>query len=176
VISPAPSRRTRVNCAATLVLAAVLALLAAPSLAHAFRLENARTHRCLAVQGAANWNGSPAFQYNCRAYLDQQWDELPAGRLEGQPLFRLRNRSTGKCLAIRGAANWNGSPAFQYTCTWAFKDQLWYRVYPARTGPFQLRNFYTGRCLAIEAVLNRNGSPAFQYDCSRAIGDGWYMW
>ncbi|MCE7004134.1 RICIN domain-containing protein [Kibdelosporangium philippinense] len=37
------------------------------------RIINVHTGRCLVIQGANNVNGSPAFQYDCLNYRDQQW-------------------------------------------------------------------------------------------------------
>jgi len=127
------------------------------------RIVNRITDRCLAVQGANNVNGAPAFQYTCNVdYGDQVWSVEPvAGG------YRVRNADTGRCLAVQGANNVNGAPAFQYDCT-DYADQVWEVWLIYVNGNYigkELKNHLTQRCLAVQSTNNVDGAPAFQYDC-----------
>lgn len=130
---------------------------------------NINTGRCLAVRGADNRNGAPAFQHDC-GYADQVWDL----RYAGYDRWEIRNNFTGRCLAIRGADNYNGSPAFQFDCV-GYADQLWFVVDAYDSVGHYLHSFainnYTGRCLVVRSATNYNGSPAFQFDCVPSYND-----
>lgn len=41
---------------------------------------------------------------------------------------RFLNLHTGRCLAVQGANNVNGAPAFQYDCIATATDQRWWAV------------------------------------------------
>jgi hypothetical protein len=85
---------------------------------------------------------------------------------------RIINLNTGRCLAIQGSNNVNGSPAFQHDCVNGWADQSWTieQITPLRS---RIRNVYTNRCLAIQGSNNVNGSPAFQYDCAGYEDQNW---
>ncbi|MFD4676831.1 RICIN domain-containing protein [Lentzea sp. NPDC058450] len=135
----------------------------------AYFLKNINTGRCLAIRGAANYNGSPAFQHDC-GFADQIWEI----RYYGYDRWEVRNTFTGRCLSIRSADNYNGSPAFQLDCV-PYADQHWFIVDAYDSiGRYLysiLINNVTGRCLAVRSAANYNGSPAFQHDCSPNYND-----
>ncbi|MEV6714999.1 RICIN domain-containing protein [Lentzea sp. NPDC051208] len=94
------------------------------------------------------------------------------GEVTAQYLSTWTNINTGRCLAIRAASNYNGSPAFQHDC--GFADQVW-NLWYIGYDRWEIRNAYTGRCLAIKAADNYNGSPAFQYDCLGFDDQRWFV-
>jgi hypothetical protein len=85
---------------------------------------------------------------------------------------RIINLHTGRCLAIQGSNNVNGSPAFQYDCISSAADQHWNieRITSLRS---RIRNAYTGRCLVVQGANNVNGALAFQYDCAGYEDQNW---
>ncbi|WP_309115247.1 RICIN domain-containing protein [Saccharothrix sp.] len=85
---------------------------------------------------------------------------------------RIINLHTGRCLAIQGSNNVNGSPAFQYDCIGSAADQHWNIEYIS-AGRSRIRNAYTGRCLAVQGANNVNGAPAFQHDCAGYEDQNW---
>ncbi|HEX6355339.1 RICIN domain-containing protein [Actinophytocola sp.] len=85
---------------------------------------------------------------------------------------RIINLHTGRCLAIQGSNNVNGSPAFQYDCIGSAADQHWNIEY-ITPGRSRIRNAYTGRCLAVRGANNVNGAPAFQHDCAGYEDQNW---
>ncbi|MGW6447852.1 RICIN domain-containing protein [Lentzea sp. NPDC055074] len=131
--------------------------------------KNVNTGRCLAVRGAANYNGAPAFQHDC-GFADQVWDL----RYYGYDRWEVRNAYTGRCLSIRSADNYNGSPAFQLDCA-GYADQHWFVVDAYDSIGYYLYsvviNNVTGRCLVVSAAANHNGAPAFQFDCHPNFND-----
>ncbi|MGW3966966.1 RICIN domain-containing protein [Amycolatopsis sp. NPDC005003] len=136
------------------------------------RIINLYTGRCLAVQGANNVNGSPAFQYDCiDSAADQHWniERISTGR------SRIRNAYTGRCLAIQGSNNVNGSPAFQYDCA-GYEDQNW-NIFDEDSGGryVKIQNWYTQRCLIVRGADNFNGSRAFQFDCLNFEDQKWVL-
>ncbi|GLY52139.1 RICIN domain-containing protein [Lentzea sp. NBRC 102530] len=137
--------------------------------AQTYNLRNINTGRCLAIRGAANYNGSPAFQHDC-GFADQAWTI----RHLGSDRWEVRNDYTGRCLSIRSADNYNGSPAFQLDCV-LYADQQWFIVDAHDSVGYYLYsiliNNVTARCLVVPAAANYNGSPAFQHDCHPNYND-----
>jgi hypothetical protein len=166
---------------AALVVSAVTAALAFVSSASGMTstsfLINDATNRCLAVQGSANYNGAPAFQYDCEwGWPDQRWWITPAGKDAYSTDYTISNRNTGKCLAVQASANFNGAPAFQYDCIPGYTDQHWRLVWRTLFGKQMIENVATRKCLAIQSSNDWNGSPAIQHDCRSDYRDqGWYI-
>ena len=130
---------------------------------------NSATNRCLAVQGANNVNGAPAFQYDCLNSADQGWHNGTS-----YPWAPLTNTQTGRCLAFQGSNHGNGAPAFQYDCLNS-ADQNWDWM-DNGNNTFTLVNQATGKCLAVQGANNVNGAPAFQYDCLGSADQAWYVY
>lgn len=87
-----------------------------------------------------------------------------AGAADPAPFvyYKIRNRNSGKVLAVSGGHVRNGASAIQ----WADQGQpdvLW-RPIPAGDGVFKLKNRNSGRFLAVSGGKRDNGQNVLQWD------------
>ncbi|WP_328469277.1 RICIN domain-containing protein [Actinoplanes sp. NBC_00393] len=89
-------------------------------------LRNAGTPdwKAMGVSGGRTDNGAPIIQWTYdTSNHDQQWKRVYLPNDTG--FFQLKNRKSGKCLAIPGDSPNKGVQAIQYTCITYQLDQLW---------------------------------------------------
>ena len=85
-----------------------------------YTVRNAGRNQCLTHFAASGRLGF----YECsHAYADQRWGFRHVGTYNGEPVFHLRNKHSGKCLV----ANYSRpTQVFMFTCNTTYTDQLFY--------------------------------------------------
>jgi endoglucanase len=89
-----------------------------------WRIKNAKSGKCLNVQGASTVNSAKIIQYTCggsTTYNDQWYLSL----WDCCDWYHIINRKSGKCLNVQGANPESGADLIQYTCTGAAYNDQW---------------------------------------------------
>lgn len=81
--------------------------------------------------------------------------------------YTIKNRSSGKCLAIGSGDQSNGAKAMQWTCNGG-TEQQW--IYDSAN---RLRNRYTDKCLAIGDGAMYAGAKVIQWTCNTNDEQRW---
>lgn len=108
---------------------------------------------CLDVANGLLDENAPVWQWPCYGGPVQQWRVERAGQNEpGRPLFRLRNRNSGKCLHLTPSRTPVGTQLVQRTCDPDNWSQVWGLSQP-------IYNFTAGVPTTTLAVAFRDGQP-----------------
>ncbi|MEJ3748419.1 RICIN domain-containing protein [Actinomycetes bacterium KLBMP 9797] len=126
---------------------------------------------CLAIGGSNPNNNAPAVQWKCAGdNYDKWWIFDQAGTHDGAKVYRLRNVSSQKCLAIGEGSTANSAGAIQFTCG-SGAEQRW-----KYDSDFRLRNMKSDKCLAIPGGSNELYIQAIQYTCKEASLNQEQVW
>ncbi|WP_169922614.1 RICIN domain-containing protein [Streptomyces lushanensis] len=82
----------------------------------------------------------------------------------------IGNLGTGKCLAVPGASQTEGTETVQWGC--GSSGQVWEWI-PVSSDHWKLRNTASGQCLAIAGGTGTNGANAIQWPCGSGSEQVW---
>lgn len=123
---------------------------------------NRTSGKCLSGTGPRD--GSRVVQWTCQRVNSQTWyfRNLGAG-----DAYEVRNRSSGRCLAVVPGQSADGAGVVQFSCAGATGQPPVHQTWYARTSgdSLVLANADSGRCLAIGRGRVDNGAPAVQWRC-----------
>jgi pectate lyase len=131
------------------------------------RIINSNSGMCLGVSASSKKNGAKVIQWPCLDdEHDQQWEFLVKTNAN-PPRYWVKNRNSGKCLAIPNNSIQPGKRAIQWTCI-DKGDQGW--VVPNPSSWTTLINDNSSMCLGINAGSKAKGARAIQWWCEYDLG------
>jgi len=131
---------------------------------------NYLSSKCIGVKGADNSNGSPLVLGDCEMSGFNSSNSSPTNQkwiLESDGL--IKNRTSGKCIGVKGADNSNGSPLVLGDCEISGfnssnglpTNQKWI----LGSDKF-IKNRASGKCIDVSGAPGvDNGSPLVLWDC-----------
>lgn len=97
----------------------------------------------------------------------------PSGEGTGDIFYRIRNRNSGKVLAVNQASTGDGANILQWTYNGS-GDQKW-ALDPVSGGFFTLRASHSGRVAGVENSSTADGANVAQYTSSGATSQQWKL-
>lgn len=96
--------------------------------------------------------------------------------------WKIKNRQTGKCIAVKGDSHTRGAKVVQLACTQHYST-LWKPVLKVRhdeshndSDYYYLQNYESGYCLNVANNSTAIGADLVQYDCGSASHNDWFTW
>jgi hypothetical protein len=143
-----------------------LAQLAAAGGPAVFR--NAKSNRCIGVDGASTANGARLKQFTCDGSTNQTW----LGTISGTQNIAT-NAKSHRCMGVDGASTANGAIIAQFTCDGS-TNQKW--TLTAVGGDIvTIRNGKSGRCIGVDGASTANGAQLKQFDCDGSLNQRWHF-
>ncbi|GGR01960.1 ricin-type beta-trefoil lectin domain protein [Kitasatospora griseola] len=138
------------------------------------QLRNPASGRCLNISGAGPWNnGTPIILFDCNNQPNEKF-QLVADNEIPNPVGRLKNPASGRCLNISGAGPvWpNSTPIILFDCN-GENNELF-----QLTADGQLYNYSSNRCLNVSGAGPTwdNGTPIILFDCVAGAGNEKFEW
>jgi hypothetical protein len=135
-------------------------------------LLNARSNKCIGIDGMSTVNGAAAVQSYCDGRLQNADHQFWRLQSNGTNHFMIVNGRSGRCLGVSGASTANGAPVGQFTCNGslgAADNQSW-RFTQNVPGHFFIVNGKSGRCLGVNGNSTASGAALAQFTCNGAAG------
>lgn len=124
-----------------------------------------------AAQGLYN-NHTQVFEWTCNGHPDQQWAlHQYATAPDGNKLYQIINKQSGKCMEVVEDIPFNGTGVDQYTCGSGSLDTLATQLWERHDSTQELLPWSTMRhgwwyCLDIRGGGTGNGTPVEQWSCN----------
>jgi hypothetical protein len=127
---------------------------------------------CMDVKGASTANGALIQQWGCYDTNNQRWDKVPTT----DDYFLIRNRNSGKYLAVVGSSSANGAQIGQWDYNPADPTFEWRSVNPGANsvGAKWLINRRSGKCVETPNWSTAAGTVLSQLDCVGGWKHFWY--
>ncbi|MFB7355248.1 ricin-type beta-trefoil lectin domain protein [Streptomyces gardneri] len=132
------------------------------------QIRNAASGRCLNLEGAGGWtNGTRLILWECLGGVNEKFKLVPEDQAPN-PIGRILNPQTGKCLNLEGGGPWdNGNRVILWDCTVGAQNELF-----QLTADGQIRNPASGRCLNLEGAGGwTNGTRVILWDCEEVVNE-----
>lgn len=131
------------------------------------------------VLDVANWSTADRGPVHLWAHRttgnvnNQRWYLYLTGRLNGHPVYQIRNVNSGKCLdKSESVPNANGNAVYQYQCHEG-NNQKWEVIPWGNQGGGMLRNLAGGRCLDVAEFDWSDGAKIWVWDCHGGWNQVW---
>jgi len=83
-----------------------------------YKVSNRAAGKCMDVVGPSTSDAAAVHGWSCYASDSQLWSWVAKGTThDGWPVYQIRNKYSGKCLAIPGSSTADGTGLQQKTCT-----------------------------------------------------------
>jgi hypothetical protein len=142
----------------------------APLDAFLIKIKNAKSGRCIGVDGASTANGALIKQFTCAGSTvpnNQIWDQQSIPGWGG--FYRFRNSKSGLCMGVDGASVSSGANIGQFNCSGTSppNNQIWL------TNSVKLVNSKSGLCLGVNGASTANGAQLKQFACDGSLNQQW---
>ncbi|MFD4133728.1 RICIN domain-containing protein, partial [Streptomyces goshikiensis] len=127
------------------------------------QIRNAASGRCLNLEGAGGWtNGTKLILFDCLGGSNEKF-KLTAENQVPNPVGRIVNPTSGRCLNLEGSGPWNnGNGVILFDCVSAALNEQ-FKI----TTEGQILNPASGRCLNLEGADGwTNGTKVLLRDCN----------
>jgi hypothetical protein len=129
------------------------------------------SHDCMRIQSDSRSNNAQVEMGLCTGSDEWDWRHVNGN------LYRIINRNSGKCMAVKNDSSTRGAKVIQTTCNHHYSE-LWEPVIRQRGDSdwYILKNYETGLCLNIQGASEALGADLIQWTCDVARHNDWFTW
>jgi hypothetical protein len=134
------------------------------------RIVNAKSGRCIGVDGASTANGALLKQFTCAGTTipnNQIWN------VQSTDSLLFLNSKSSKCMGVDGASVSSGANIGQFNCGGGAtpNNQQWFALAGSQ-GTF-LKNSKSLLCLGVDGASTANGAQLKQFPCDGSTNQQW---